>query len=352
MNGSINVIKFVFAVFVMLCHLGTTFGYDKIYYFQGSFIFVDWFFIFAGFTLAKKILSLDKNVPIAETSFSIIKKRVLAIIPCYYISSFLALIMKLYTNGIKIEKTWDVYKIIHDLLFLCMTGIDYTHLINTEWFLSSLVILLIILTPIFIKHRWLSKICIIFSIILYYYIYTETGNLYTPQEWITLGYKGNIRALAAMFIGFSSYELGNIIKKYLKHPFIENTICMIIYIIIIYWSCSFWNPTPLNELIYFYISYVFMILIAIQMNSQKYILIPDNNFTRFLGSFSMVLYMNHGQYLDMIERVYPNKDLFWKIKYSIIISLSVSLFVYILLNIKNIYKYVTKLYNKKNDELI
>ena len=74
MNGSINVIKFVFAVFVMLCHLGTTFGYDKIYYFQGSFIFVDWFFIFAGFTLAKKILSLDKNVPIAETSFSIIKK--------------------------------------------------------------------------------------------------------------------------------------------------------------------------------------------------------------------------------------------------------------------------------------
>ena len=69
MNGTINVLKFIMAVFIFLMHCSVFFS-DK--YFQGSYIFVEWFYVLMGFTLAKTIINLPRDGEVLINSTKIV----------------------------------------------------------------------------------------------------------------------------------------------------------------------------------------------------------------------------------------------------------------------------------------
>ena len=70
MNSSINVWKFIFSVLIVILHINVVFNTGKL---QGMYIFADWFYVFAGYTLAKRIEKIDKNADTFVESCIIIR---------------------------------------------------------------------------------------------------------------------------------------------------------------------------------------------------------------------------------------------------------------------------------------
>ena len=336
MNVIIDILKLVFSINILLAHLSSNFGEKNVLYFQGAFILVEWFFIFSGYTLSKKVLSQDlSSKDISRNSFDIIWKRIMSIYPYYFVSCSIALIVKLYTGSIVIKDTWDVYKIVHCFLFLQMTGISCFSLLGTEWFLSSMWIAMIIIVPILVKYKKLfARICLLIAVIIYCYIYKECGYMYHPDEWMSLGYKGNLRAIAGICIGISAYYYSTLLKTDFnsnatkrKLNLLLNSCTFIIYSVIIYHINKVWVYNSSYELSFFIIPFVFMILITIHM---KYpILEYGNSKIRIIGSMSMIIYMNHFYVQEAIQRLFENKmSLENRIVYSSLFSMIISLLIY------------------------
>ena len=113
MNSSINVWKFIFSVLIVILHINIVFDTGKL---QGMYIFADWFYVFAGYTLAKRVDKLDKNADTFVQSCIIIKDRLKSILPYYFVSCTIALIMKLNLGIIKIENSYSVHRIVYEYL--------------------------------------------------------------------------------------------------------------------------------------------------------------------------------------------------------------------------------------------
>ena len=333
MNASINVLKVIFASAIALMHCGTFFGYDAFEWFQGSFIYVEWFYIFAGYTLVRKVNRMNRDLPICETSAGVIKDRILSLLPFYFLSCTIALVVKLITRQIVVSDPWHIHMIVFEYLMLQMTTLQVHPLTDVSWFLSSMWLALIILVPLLLYfRRRFSKAAILITIALYLHIAVRTGVIYNPIQWLPLSYKGNLRALAAICLGMSSYELGEIIRPKLKRPLLEDSVVLVLYAGIFVYT-FFWEETVLTNTIYFIIPFVFTGLIAVQMSKQKKSLIPDNRFTRFLGKFSMVLFMNHAYIIKTVQALKPDLPIPQRVLLAMVFACVTSLIVYFVGNI-------------------
>ena len=325
MNGTINVLKFIMAVFIFLMHCSVFFS-DK--YFQGSYIFVEWFYVLMGFTLAKTIINLPRDGEVLINSTKIVYKRMAKIYPFYLASCIVALVIKLYFKEIVIASTWDINTIVHEILLLQMTTIIVNPLTGTAWFLSSMLICLIILVPIFVKLREkIYPIAIVVATLIYYYIYKKSGYLWRPIE-LLITYKGNLRAMAAILLGIFGYAISNRVSKVVND--IRYTNAMRVGMAILYLASFAYIMKVDDSPVYFMFPYIFMILISIGMSIDSP-LIKDSKLTRLLGDMSMVLFMNHYYVAEVIQFKRPYMSIPLKYLYSTIGSLAISIFIYVVI---------------------
>ena len=338
MNSSINVTKFLIAIYMVVFHVAALSGYK---YFEGGYIFVEWFFIFAGFMVAKKVLSLEKNEDTFIEAVKIVRARIVKIFPYYLLSCIAAILFKLYTNTLAMDEIYTIKRILNEIFMLQMITVSTYPLTGTSWFLSSMWIILILILPFFIKLKKKFMIpAIIISLSLYYITYRVSGYLWGPAEKIIIFEKGNIRAAAAISIGIISYMLYDKLKTVLKHPYLET---------IFVWVCNlliFYYISIVDESIYYFLlPFAFMILIAIDMGKSKNAFIPDNKFTRFLGTVSMIIYMNHFYIVfymtdespflvagrtGVLSRLSPTLPYADKVISALVWSLSISISIYII----------------------
>ena len=337
MNSSINVWKFIFSVLIVILHINIVFDTGKL---QGMYIFADWFYVFAGYTLAKRVDKLDKNADTFVQSCIIIKDRLKSILPYYFVSCTIALIMKLNLGIIKIENSYSVHRIVYEYLLLDMTPIDTVKLTDTSWFLSAMWMALVIIVPLAVKfRRHFFRFSIIIYILIFMYFYKNSLGIYGPGTWTKIGYKGFYRAIADISIGTFSYELSHIIdyfsKKIRINYMINNIISIFLsivitvaYIMIIRYVCN--ND---NGDFYYYIPFIFSIIIMLQMYINNYIFIGDNVFSQFLGKISMILFMNHSYYMNIIQELHKDYTLYQKIHYSILYTIITTLSIYLFFEI-------------------
>ena len=328
MNGAINILKLIFAFTIVMVHCGTFFGYENFGWFQGAFIYVEWFYIFAGYTLARKVMRMERKLPLCETTAGLLKQRILALLPYYWLSCCIALVLKMSTGLIEIDDPWKIHWVVFDLLMLNMTTLPAMPLTDVAWFLSSMWLALILLTPLLLlfRHRF-ARFAILITAMLYYYIYRRTGHLYGPVEWLPLSYKGNLRAVGAICLGFTGYELGEWLRQRWKRTRRQEVVVLLIYAVILAYT-FFWEESLTTNKIYFILPFVFLVLIAVQMSGKGPQLLPDNRFTRFMGQFSMVLYMNHAYLIRVVSNSFPDMFIARKVPLSVALSVAVALAVY------------------------
>lgn len=353
MNSSINVWKFIFSVLIVILHINGVFGTEKL---QGMYIFADWFFVFAGYTLARRIEKLDKDADTFVESCVIVKDRLKSVLPYYFVSCTVALILKLNLSIIKVEDAYYVHRIVYEYLLLEMTPLNPVRLTDTGWFLSAMWMALIVITPLAVKfRRHFFRFSIVIYALVFMYFYKNSLGVYGPGAWTDIGYKGFYRAIADISIGTFGYEIGHILDylfKKIKYNRTANIIISVLLSIIITvaYILIIRNVFMYDDGdIYYYYPLIFSMIIMLQMHIKIYIFMPDNAFSRFLGKISMILFMNHSYFMNIIEELHKDYTFYQKVYYSILYTCITTLSIYLLFEvIDNIKRKIFT--NDKEDE--
>lgn len=209
-NYSIELLRFLFAIFIILYHYYSFIlkGSASPLFFMHAYMGDEFFFMVSGFFLAnsitKKIQSPDK-----KTSGYIIS-RIKGIAIPYYISWVLCFIGLHISINYK-ETLHDLLNSIYELLFLGMAGFKNGYYSNDPtWYVSAFFIIILIFAPIAekFKDNYFRRTAPIVSLLCYGIIALNTNTLYAPHTiMFNFIYKGIIRCAAGIHAGFYIYSL-------------------------------------------------------------------------------------------------------------------------------------------------
>ena len=330
-NGTINLIKFLMAVGILLMHAGMEFGFDR---FQGTWIFVEWFYIFAGYCVTKEVVKKSwpaaasaatpaaasaamtgttdgapaKSADPGELTFGILKKRICAIYPYFFVACILGLVIQLLAGSLVIGSVSDAAPVAAEFLMLQMTGLNLANrgVIGTTWFLSAMWIALALIIPCIAKMKkyYVCVLSLLLALLIYGYLDVTTGYLWSPGSWAGFAAKGTLRAVAALSLGAFSYGLGERLRPALTRPKTESLLLYAAYALVFLFT---WRYADSKW--YYLIPLLFTVLVAVGMTKQPGWDVPDTKATRFLGKISMLLFINHVYNIYAIQKAFPQWSL-------------------------------------------
>lgn len=297
-NGEIELLRFVFAIGVVLVHSRNLFGEEWRYFLKGSFG-VEFFFIVTGFFLAKSVSKKNEGgIPrnLVKETLQFISKKVCAIYIELMLAAVFGLIFIFLTSTLPKKEVLLIFfqSIPYDYLLLFATGFWKNNINVPVWYLSTMLLctaiyyLILRMTP-----EWLKKIGIpIVSMCLLGWMIKESGSILGPVIWTGLTFRGNIRGFAEIGIGITTYfvvqELGNItFSKISKIAFA--IFKWISLIVIIRWICV-GSTNKLLPLYFVLLVFSLVIVFSQQAFDSK---IYQNRGCYYIGQISMPLYLCH-----------------------------------------------------------
>lgn len=337
-KGNIEFLRFIFAFGIMLHHISAF--YPKMN-FIGGYIGVDFFFMISGAFLAKSV-SIHKE-SYAKESFKItfsasrnyIKRRILSVFPYFVLSTIIGYAVCFVATGSVISPLY----IINDFAFLIEFGFDAPSATGTTWFLSALFISLFLLYPI-IRHYYeyyVRYIGVFVSLFIYGFLVYNYGMIGLSNEHIaTFINAGVLRAIAGLSFGAIAFELSLIIiSKVNNNKIIQIAISFAEFVLVIleFYLMHFDNR-KLDQIEVFII---FSLITLLFSNKSHLCRVFENNFSRFLGKFSIVLFMNHfywAKYLDSIIIKFQISFLsewYYRVIVVVLLSIATSIIVYLLI---------------------
>ena len=175
-----------------------------------GFLGVEFFFILSGYLMAQSAAKERLlNVGVATARF--IKRKYLTIFP-YFIVAWMAGFVVLHSSSaISREIVFaDFIKGVPDIMWLYISGIRCYQPIGPTWYLSAMILSMLIQYPLLLRYKesFLRIIAPLISIFCYGYIFCKVGNLAVigPLE-DGFVFCGLIRGLAGIALGCFCYDI-------------------------------------------------------------------------------------------------------------------------------------------------
>lgn len=300
-NGEIDVLRFVFAILILLGHFSSTF---KMNYFPRGWIGVEYFFLVSGYLMAQKAHNIVgiKSIDIPSENWRFIRSKV-SVFYTYFLSAILIelVVRRIIINHCGFESiVAELYRLV-PTISLTYTGLvqKIGLYVGNTWFLSSLSIALFILYPILLKSfEWSSKyIFIIFSLFVLGYL-DHIQFVGSWSSWIGFTYKSVVHALAIVALGVSLFSATKFVKDYYESLYRSKSknidifmMCIKFFcylLVIVYMQLSlFKNISPINALLWLAIG------VTLSFSGIGFT-ITDSKATRFLGKISLPIFIYHG----------------------------------------------------------
>lgn len=300
-NGSIDLMKFLFTLLVMLYHTTKLF--------PGGYIAVDFFFVVSGYLMAKSAEKRkETSLGLGSDTLSFVLHKAKGIFPFYLAAFILSFcITQILSNSGWKQALLTLFRSPYNILMLGMAGnYDMGHRVQASWYISAMLLSILVLYPIRKKHTNVFDhiIAPILFLMLVGWAY-QTG---TGVAGFTVGYQsrlfmynGVFRGIAEMAIGCSCYTIG----KKLQH--INFTVIGKVMISLIEWAgylliffCAYHDSKSDIDLVL-----LLLIMVSVTLSfSGKGILAPlfNNRLCSFLGSFSLQMYLTHELVKNVILR--------------------------------------------------
>ena len=212
---------------IVLMHYNIPFDRGRGYFFEGAYIFVDFFFILQGYYLIDTVL--NKNIDCEEVDISIyyLKKQLKKYVPIVFVFSSILMenevfmiILKggLFQQIVKVGREFLVQISFLGQIFPLNCLGNAGHL----WFLSASLLSGIIVVEFVIKKSFKCKektrmfiLEIIISVLCYNYILNFRGHM---DLWHTLVFEGSVqggivRSLAGIVLGVALRGISEYINK-------------------------------------------------------------------------------------------------------------------------------------------
>jgi len=299
-NGIISLWKFLFSVMIVILHCDSLAGNNEKTLFIGGAIAVEFFFITSGYLMAVSAFKSGRKKDVASDTWSFIGKKFKALFP-YVLIAFLSI--SIVNIIFKSNNIYNWITSIWDLFLLRMTGIKTARINKVAWYLSAMLLSMLIIYPLLRKYKknYSTLIAPIIVIFLAGYMSHQYGHLRTPVKWIGFCYKGLLRAFLELNIGVIVYEMTMRFKKldFTKFGRVFITILEVSCFSIIFIIAQFLvKGTRLD----FIMLVIFSVGIMLAFSEKSYFYnFCCNKFFYYLEKLSLSIYVNHLAFVYILQ---------------------------------------------------
>lgn len=356
-NVTIDFLRFLFSVIVVLHHSRYVLGDDNCYFLGGS-LAVEFFFFVSGYLLlvgadkaGRKNVSGDllsggvdmagrteaagaetkgagMNGIGAETLHFILHK-IRSFLPEFLIAWWIGFVL------IGVVRQYGVLDYLKafgndfwELTLVKMSGL-FTHGIDgAMWYLSAMLLGMAFLYPLLRTKRDLMThlVCPLLALFLYGYLCQAEGHPRDPIVWLGLCYKGLVRAIAGLCTGVVICMAVRWLKKLAPAGLTKlgNALAIGTQLLCLILTIRYMAKQEPSEYDYFYM-FLLMLLVLISFsgfglesvlgNSQRLHLL-----SAFLGKYSLSLYLGHLYFAQHVNELLPEELYSGKIRMTVYLA--------------------------------
>ena len=304
-NGIISLWKFLFSLIIVALHLAHSkenYLNNFKYIFSAGSIVVDFFFIISGYLMAKKALNAGeiKKENLGSETFKYIWKKIKSFFPYVLIAYFCALAIRISRMGNNINIS-GILNTIFDLLFFYSSGIKYNSVIPVAWYISAMLICMVVYYPLLLKYKknFVYIVCPVIVFFISGYISHNLTNISKADIWVGFVYKGMLRAIFELPLGCIIFLFSEKIKK---TNFTNICRIMLTFIEIVGFSSIFFIVNTKNaHTRYDFVMILYLsICIAIAFSEKTFDYnILSNKAVYYLEALSLPIYLNHSWIISL-----------------------------------------------------
>lgn len=307
--GEIEFLRFLFSIVIVLHHSRNFIGNKTALFLNGAFA-VEFFFILSGFLMMKSVAKMnDKYDNLGIETAGFIKKKFLSLCPDMIISWIIGAVATAVIGKYTFEAIAKMFRNgIWELGLLTMTGIKFSTVNDAVWYLSSMLLCMIIIYPILRKYKTTAKLVIIpvATFLIYGYFAMQTKSIRSPFGWLGFTFRGNLRAFADLGVGIMLYQITEVFKTKRLTALSKLILTAVKYIgIVLLVAYMYFIRKPTIQYDMFLI-FVIAVIIGLIFSNQTYGgCMFNNGFFEFLGKFSLPLYLSHYYWANLFKTVLP-----------------------------------------------
>ena len=332
-NLEIELLRFIFSVGIVLCHSNAFAVKGVATLFRRGMLGVEFFFIVTGYLMAFAVMRKNESFSWKNTK-AFLQKKIQAFGPDFVISFIIAFIVVfLYDGKYTLKALFILAKnVIWEFSLVFMIGISSKHVNGGDWYLSAMLIALLVLYPLACKYRekFLKVIAPAISVVAFvvlYYKFGTTAGVYNRVGWF---YAGLIRGFADISLGAACLPLVQSLQKRsltaAGRKFITAIEALLLITILAYfqWAAGRW-PYKGGD-----VAAMLMItgLICLSFSGLS----NWNNWFKpevclFLGNISLDVYLSNVYWAHMMKKLYMGKVEYVKLLLIYLLLVTVSTFV-------------------------
>lgn len=309
-NGAVDFWRFVFSVMIAHFHSSNMTDVKEIP-FIGAGPAVEFFFLVSGFLMAQSLSKHPRdNRMIGRDSRNYLLHKIRGLCPEVFIAWGIGFVVQhIAKKQVTIASlVKDLMAGVWDLFFLRESGLAGFVANPAAWYISAMLLAMLILVPLFLKNpdMFLNVWAPVIAIASLGYLYQNVGNLRGPTDWLGLCYKGLLRAAAELCIGAVCWCICQKLKAVRFSKPGKILLAMLefgCYFIMLLW-CYGHKGSKMD--------FVMLLLLAVGVTvtfSSQGIL--ADLFQRpaiyFLGKISLPLYLGHNYWSHALPRIFPEQ---------------------------------------------
>ncbi len=310
-NGKIELLRFIFCITIILFHCSRTFGFHhlnvagvSIPLLRRGYYGVEFFFIVSGFLMTRSIhekrksikLGIEKPIELGRTTVRYMLKKYIGIFS-YHVFPFIALmalkivVKDIYDGGAK-DVAQYIFNSVPEFFFLQKFGFTNTNVDVIEWYISAMLIAMLILYPIISKFYYIYTRAVgpIVSLWILGVLQHNYDTFADQDRWLGIGYACVFRAIAEISLGACAFEL----CRTISHRYFSRRDRVIFTIVeaagfcltIFYSLSSYTSKYETHVLIFMTLSIVFAFS-GQTLGKGAF----QNGFVMWLGKISMPMYL-------------------------------------------------------------
>ena len=315
-NGAVDFWRFVFSVVLVIFHshvLNIYGTYDpETYPMHMGSLAVEFFLITSGFLFAK---SMNKHT---ELDFSwsgiwrFIKGKLMSFYPAFVICWALTFIVSSYVDFTDLEDLIARFgRGVFELTLLRNAGFDVARVLPQAWYLSSMILVVLVLYPLYAKNRRRFEYYItpVIAVTLLGIMAQTYGSLTNPSQHLEFTFKGNIRTLAEICLGVVCYDFWLVMKD--KDFRLFGRVMLAVLELFGYVFSILYMQFYLEYPGYFHFVVLLLLSVSVTITfSEKSAISPlfRHRFFTVLGKYSLYPYLMYALFAYNLPVFFPDMD--------------------------------------------
>lgn len=307
-NGTIDFMKFVFSIIIVLFHYTFSSLANNSRLFINGRIGVEFFFLVSGFFMAQSANRYYNQKLIGRATKDYLWNKIKGMCPEVFIAFSFAFLVNHLVSGISFEKMIkDLINSVFELFFLRMGGLLGVSSNGNTWYISAMLLSMLILFLMLLKNKdiYLYIIAPLISIFFLGYLCMEKGSVGVDGQWTGIVRAGMLRSTGEIALGSICYFICAEVKKIcftdkMKCFLTAVEVMLYVYVII----DTYTNKTSTLD-------FVLIVLLAIAIiisfsGHSKLTQVFNKSLFTWLGKFSFSIYLGHGFWRTNVGVLFQN----------------------------------------------